>query len=73
MNGYIGGDPSEWEEVIERVLNWDAQTPNEFTPKEKFPSAHREVRAGLRELWEYVHENHDEIREQRAASGLENR
>ena len=73
VNEYIGGDPSEWERVIERVLNWDAQTPNDFTPKDKFPSAHRGVREGLRGLWEYIHENHDEIREQRAASGLDNR
>lgn len=73
VNQYIGGDPAEWERVIERVLNWDAQTPNEFTPKSRFPSAHREVREGLQELWKYIHENHEEIRSQRAANGLENR
>lgn len=73
VNQYIGGDPAEWEDVIERVLNWDAQTPNDFTPKDKFPSAHRQVRAGLQEMWTWIHENHDEIREQRTASGLENR
>lgn len=73
VNQYIGGDPAEWERVIERALNWDARTPNEFTPKDKYPSAHRRVRDGLRELWSYVHENYEEIRKGRAASGLENR
>lgn len=70
VNQYLGGDPEEWGRVIERVLNWDAQTPNEFTPKEKFPAAHREVRAGLQQMWTWIHENHEEIRRQRAARGL---
>ncbi|GGD12734.1 hypothetical protein [Halopseudomonas salina] len=73
VNEYIGGNPSEWEQVIENVLSWDDQTPNDFTPKDKFPSAHREVRAGLLELKEMIHKNHQEIREDRASAGLENR
>lgn len=73
INEYLGGDPEEWERVIERVLNWDAQTPNEFTPKEQFPAAHEDVRTGLQKVWGWIHENHDEIRKQRAESGLGNR
>lgn len=73
INEYLGGDPQEWEAVLARVLEWDTQTKNTFTPRDEFPGAHAEVRAGLQEMLSWIQANHEEIRTQRAARGLENR
>ena len=73
INEYLGGDPQEWERVIERVLTWDEQTPNEFTPMDQFPDVYRSVRSGLQDLLAWIHQSHDEIRAERSERGLENR
>lgn len=73
INEYIAGDPAAWEAVIQRALDWDARTPNHFTPKARYASAYRNIRSGLEEMRAYIHANHDLIRRERAAAGLENR
>ena len=69
INEYLGARPDEWERVIERVLNWDANTPNHFTPKSEYSSEHERVRSGLTELWEMVRNNRGEL--QKAAAERE--
>jgi len=69
INEYLGAHPDEWERVIERVLNWDANTPNDFTPKSEYSAEHEEVRSGLTELWEMVRNNREEL--QKAAADRE--
>lgn len=61
INEYLGARPDEWEKVIERVLNWDTNTPNDFTPKSEFSAEHEKVRAGLTELWEMVRNKREEL------------
>lgn len=73
INEYAGGNPEEWAATITDVLEWDASTPNEFTPKADFPEAHNANRDGLSSLRERITENKEKIRNERAARGLENR
>jgi len=68
INGYLGGDPEMWENLIGEVLEWDEQMPNRFTPKDTYAEIHRKQREGLKEMQDWIHDNHDEIREKRAAN-----
>lgn len=61
INEHLGANPDEWERVIRRVLNWDANTPNEFTPKNKYPSEYAQTRSGLTELLEMIKNNREKL------------
>mgnify|MGYP000869253708 FL=1 len=73
VNEYIAGDPDEWIAAMRWALEWDAATDNAVTSKTEFAVQLAEIRAGLADLIAKVDSSRDEIREQRAANGLENR
>ena len=73
INEYAGADPDAWIAAMERVLEWDERTPNDFEPKVACEAQVAEQRGGMRELVEQVRQNKDQIRAGRAAQGLPNR
>ena len=73
INEWAWGDIDDLVATIDRVLAWHEANGDSFTPKARFPRAHRSIVRGLRDLRDYADENRDEIRTQRAANGLENR
>jgi hypothetical protein len=73
INQYGFGDLKTLHETLEKVLTWDQNTPNGFTSKEANAKAWNETRSGLAKLIEYIDQNGDSIRKQRAANGLPNR
>jgi hypothetical protein len=73
VNEYIAGDPDEWIAAMQWALDWDEATENNVTSKTEHAETLAEIRAGLQSLIEQVDTSRDEIREQRAANGLENR
>jgi hypothetical protein len=73
INAYAFGDLPAMHAVIDKVLAWDKETPNEFTSKEKFEAGWNDTRSGMLELQKYLDDNAEDIRKQRAANGLPNR
>lgn len=47
LNRFALCDVAGFERTVERVLTWDEQHPNGFTPKTKAPAALEEIRNGL--------------------------
>ena len=73
INGYAGGDPKSWAAQIERVLKWDADTPNGFTSKDRHAKPWQDIRAGLASLRATIERDADKIRKTREKTGLPNR
>lgn len=72
VNEAIGADVDNWIAAMEWALEWDDATPNGTTSKTDFADDLAEIRSGLAELIVQVDGSREEIREQRAANGLEN-
>lgn len=47
IKNYARNDPKMWGSQIDRVLAWDAETPNGFTSKEEYKTQWQEARSGL--------------------------
>ena len=73
INKYAGGNIKELLKTIDRALEWDEATPNEFTSKQKFAAVYEQNRTGLRKLRDYFESQAEAIREKRKKAGLENR
>jgi hypothetical protein len=69
INEYAFGDVAEACRQIDRALRWDEDNPDPSIPD----AMRRTTQAGLMKLKDYMLSNVDEIRRQRAASGLPNR
>ena len=72
MNEYIGGYPSRWIATIRRAIAWDEANPNGVDPKEGCAAAIAQQHEGARQLIDWIEQNRQQIREQRAANGLPN-
>ncbi|MBI3563056.1 MAG: hypothetical protein HY080_15205 [Gammaproteobacteria bacterium] len=70
INLYAGADPQKWMQQIDRVLAWDATTPNGFTSKIDHKKELEIVRAGLVAMRDYIDKHRDTLRAQRAQQGI---
>ncbi len=73
INEYAGGNTTTWVAAIDRALAWDLTSPNYFTSKEHFHKEYIAIRNGLVELKKFIQSHAQEIKAQRAKSGLPNR
>ncbi len=73
INGYAGGDVKMWVAQIDRALAWDLANRNGVTSKTVFAKVYEEQRAGLKKLRDLLVAQAGQIRQSRAAHGLENR
>ncbi len=73
LNLYAFGDVPALTATLRRVLEWDRQTPNGYTPKGQCADAVRLQRAGLNDLRLMVADGADHIRKTRRENGLPNR
>lgn len=73
VNENIARDVDGWIAAMEWALAWDAANDNAMTSKADHAALLQEVRQGLEGLIAQVNSSRDQIREQRSASGLENR
>ncbi|HEV7455408.1 MAG TPA: hypothetical protein VGN96_01420 [Roseococcus sp.] len=73
VNEWAFGDVPALVRIMDAVLAHDESQPDRFTPPREFPEAHRGVREGLARFREQVGASVENIRQQRAARGLENR
>lgn len=73
INEYAFGNIRDLTKQIDRALQWDEETPNGFTSKQKFKTIYDDNRKGLRSMRAQVESQASSIREQRAKAGLENR
>lgn len=73
VNEYAFGDISQLTATIEKVLDWDARTPNGYTSTTTHATTWKRIRDGLDEMRAQVVKGADQIRAQRTKNGLENR
>ena len=73
INEYAGQNPDHWVKLIEESMHWHETNPNGFTPKIKNEKIYKEIKDSFTEFRDYVLNNKQLIREQRAKNGLENR
>jgi hypothetical protein len=73
INEYAFGDINAVAATIDKVLMWDDEHPDGFTPKGEFADERENVREGLKDLRSEVLAEADEIRQKRKEHGLENR
>ncbi|MET3925410.1 hypothetical protein [Devosia sp. 2618] len=73
IDEYIAGDVDEWLAAMDWALEWDAANDNGTTSKAEYASALAKTRAGLESFRQSVEAQREEIPQQRAANGLENR
>ncbi|WP_286266989.1 hypothetical protein [Thalassotalea atypica] len=72
INEYAGQNPDNWVKLIEESIKWHSDNPNGFTPKSTNKEIYKEVEANFFKFRDYVLENKEKIREQRAKNGLKN-
>lgn len=72
INEYAGENPEHWVELIEESIKWNAENSNGFTPKSSNREIYAEVEANFIEFRNYVFNNKEKIRKQRAENGLKN-
>ncbi|MEN3793554.1 hypothetical protein [Fulvimarina sp. MAC3] len=72
INEWAGGNVETWIAEIQAALEWDAETPNYFTPKDVFSNELETVRTGLQDLITWIDEQRDQIPVLRSQNGLEN-
>ncbi|SUD90157.1 hypothetical protein [Psychrobacter phenylpyruvicus] len=72
INQYAGQNVDNWARLIEEAYKWHSDNPNGFTPKSSHKQIYQEIESGMLELRDYVLENKEEIRRQRAENGLNN-
>ena len=73
INRYAFGDIPTLAATLDRVLAWHDGNDDPFTPKARFPAAHREVRKGLADMRSQMLAEQDTIRARRTQNGLPNR
>lgn len=73
INEWAYGDPDALVAILDRVLAWDAETPNAFISKEEFPAALERTRTGLAQLRDMIARQKQDILRQRTENGLPNR
>ncbi|HTV02365.1 MAG TPA: hypothetical protein VMF13_17590 [Luteitalea sp.] len=73
VNEYAFGDLDALSVTIDKVLDWDAKTPNGFTSTTTHATTWKGVRDGLAGMRAQVLKSADQIRAQRTKNGLENR
>lgn len=73
LNEYAFGDIEDLVMTLEKVLAWDASTPNGFSDRGKCADAEASIREGLASMRTQVLDQAANIRIQRQANGLENR
>lgn len=72
INEYAGGDPGGWAAAIDRALAWDEAHPDPDATGAACRAERERQRQGLGELRRQILGSADDIRRQRAASGLPN-
>ncbi|WP_139326939.1 hypothetical protein [Shewanella sp. UCD-KL21] len=72
INEYAGQNPDHWVDLIEESIKWNSENPNGFTPKLSNKEIYAEVEASFIEFRDYVLNNKEKIRKQRAENGLKN-
>lgn len=73
LNEYAFGDIEDLVATIDKVLAWDAATPNTFSDRSACAAAEAGVREGLVSMRTQILDQAASIRAQRQANGLENR
>lgn len=73
LNEWAGGSPQDWAASIDQALAWDAAHGNAITSQQTHEKAWQDTRSGLAGLRDSILANAQDIREQRARRGLENR
>tara|TARA_R110002012_G_scaffold144054_2_gene302242 strand:+ start:1609 stop:2199 length:591 start_codon:yes stop_codon:yes gene_type:complete len=72
LNVYAFGNVDALSATLDRVLDWDRETPNGFTPKPQCVDAVKLQRAGLDDLRRMVISQANDIRKTRRENGLPN-
>ena len=73
LNEYAFGDIPTLVKTIDRVLDWDKSSPNEFFSKTEHAAAWESTRSGLASMRDEVKASAAQIKEQRLRNGLSNR
>lgn len=73
INEYAYGDIPKLLRTIDKVLEWDAATPNKTTSKTVHASELKQIRDGLISMSKKIEASKEQIRKQREANGLPNR
>ncbi|WP_438467005.1 hypothetical protein [Marinomonas sp. PE14-40] len=66
INEYAGQNSDHWVKLIEESIKWHSDNPNGFTPKSTHEEIYKEIEGDFFKFRDYVLENKEEIREQRA-------
>lgn len=72
LNEYAARNLDNWLSLIDRALQWHRDEPNEFLPKSDYSLLYELMIYNFDKLREYIVNNKELIRSQRAAQGLEN-
>tara|TARA_Y100000782_G_scaffold70365_1_gene76146 strand:+ start:526 stop:1065 length:540 start_codon:yes stop_codon:yes gene_type:complete len=72
INEYAGQNPDHWVTLIDQSIKWHSDNPNGFTPKSIHEEIYREVEKSFIDFRDYVSQNKELIRKQRARNGLKN-
>lgn len=73
INQYAAQDLDNWVQLLDSAVEWHHQHPNEFLPKDKFTLLYEITIYNFNKLRDYVADNKEFIRQQRAAQGLPNK
>ncbi len=73
INEYAFGDITTLAKTIQRVLDWDDRTANNFTSKSKNATALKAIRDGLSSMRSEIEASKEQIYRQRESNGLKNR
>ena len=73
INEYAAGDIDFWIGSIDKALDWHNTHDDEFLDKTKHQKEYDEIVSGLVEMRDDISANREQIIQQRAANGLENR
>lgn len=72
INLYAARNLDNWIRLLEQAVVWHNQHPNEFLPKEDYSLLYELTIYNFNKLKEYISDNKQLIRAQRAQQGLEN-
>jgi hypothetical protein len=73
INEWAGGDVDGWIASMQAALDWDSAQPNAFTDKLAHPAEYQAVRKGLGDLIASIEQQRNDIPDERARNGLQNR
>ncbi|MGL4243267.1 MAG: hypothetical protein ACRCTI_19315 [Beijerinckiaceae bacterium] len=73
VNEYAFGDMPRLLATLDDIMVFDRANPDRFTPREEFPEAYKRIRDGMQGFRSQMEAQAQDIKRQRAASGLPNR